>query len=72
MRLIAFHYGISLRTLHRMVERGGWRKRGDRPPKDLTPEDLLAEAVEALARGEPVDAFLREYEERRRALDPSS
>lgn len=72
MPSIAFHYGISLRTLHRMVEREGWHKRGDRPPKDLTPADLLAEAADALARGEPAEAFLREYEERRHALDPSS
>lgn len=66
MPTIAFDFGISLRTLHRMVEREGWRKRGDRPPKDLTPADLLAEAAEAMSRGESADAWLRQYEEFKR------
>jgi hypothetical protein len=56
MPAIAFQYGISLRTLHRMVDREGWRKRGDRPPKDLTPSALLLEAAEALARGDSASA----------------
>ena len=46
MPAIAFRYGISLRTLHRMVERECWRKRADRPPKDLLPAELLEELLQ--------------------------
>jgi hypothetical protein len=56
MPTIAFTYDISLRTLHRMVDREGWRKRGDRPPKDLTSTGLVAEAAEALTRGDTATA----------------
>jgi len=65
MPSIAFHYGISLRTLHRMVDREGWHKRGDRPPRDLTSSELLAQAAEALERGDNAasDALLRESQE---------
>jgi len=49
MPSIAFGFGISLRTLHRMVEREGWRKRNDRPPRDLSRADQLLE--EAIALG---------------------
>ena len=66
MPQIAFHYGISLRTLHRMVEREGWRKRGDRPPKDLMAVELLAQAAEALARGESGHALMQAYKDRKR------
>lgn len=68
MPQIAFSYGISLRTLHRMVDRYGWNKRGDRPPKDLMPADLLCQAAEALKQGQQAtaEALLREYREMRR------
>ena len=50
MPMIAFEMGFSLRTLHRMVERYGWRKRVDRPPRDLSPSGLLLERAVALRR----------------------
>ena len=50
MPTIAFEMDISLRTLHRMVERGGWRKRNDRPPRDLSPTNQLLERAFALKR----------------------
>lgn len=62
MSQIAFHYGISLRTLHRMVEHEGWRKRGDRPPKDLCASELLLQAVEVLARVQKGQAPMRDHE----------
>jgi hypothetical protein len=66
MPLIAFNLGISLRTLHRMVDREGWRKRNDRPPKDLTSADLLLEAAVALARGEFTEALLQQFRQQRK------
>ncbi|MBI3703472.1 MAG: hypothetical protein HY244_06400 [Rhizobiales bacterium] len=50
MPSIAVAMGISLRTLHRMVERYGWRKRSDRPPRDLSPSGQLLERAIALKR----------------------
>jgi hypothetical protein len=50
MPSIAFDLGISLRTLHRMVERYGWAKRIDRPPRDLSPSAQLLERAVALRR----------------------
>jgi len=50
MPSIAFDLDISLRTLHRMVEREGWHKRNDRPPRDLSPSGLLLERAVALER----------------------
>ena len=50
MPSIAFELAISLRTLHRMVEREGWYKRIDRPPHDLSPAELLLERAIALKR----------------------
>jgi hypothetical protein len=50
MPSIAFDLDISLRTLHRMVERYGWRKRNDRPPRDLSPSGQLLERAIALRR----------------------
>lgn len=50
MPSIALDMSISLRTLHRMVEREGWRKRNDRPPRDLSRADQLLEEAIALAR----------------------
>jgi hypothetical protein len=71
MPSIAFHYDISLRTLHRMVERGAWRKRADRPPKDLTPADLLYQASQAMLQGQAATAraLLNEFQERQRLRD---
>ena len=68
MPRIAFQFDISLRTLYRMVEREGWRKRGERPPKDLTPSALLLEAAEALTRGEQAraEALLQQSRELRK------
>jgi hypothetical protein len=69
MQEIAFAYGISLRTLHRMAEREGWRKRGDRPPKDLHSSELLLQSVQALQRGDQAaaEALLRESREASKA-----
>ncbi len=39
---------------------------------DLTPADLLAEAADALARGEPAEAFLRGMKSGGTLVDPSS
>ena len=50
MPSIAFDLDISLRTLHRMVERYGWAKRNDRPPRDLSPSGQLLERTVALER----------------------
>ena len=50
MPSIAADCGISLRTLHRMVDREGWRKRAHRPPRDLSPASKLLEDVIALER----------------------
>ena len=50
MPSIAFELDISLRTLHRMVERHGWAKRNDRPPCDLSPAAKLLERAVALER----------------------
>ena len=71
MRDIAYAYGISLRTLHRMADRYGWRKRGDRPPKDLEASQLLLLASEALRQGqyEKYDVLMRECREMQRARE---
>ena len=61
MPSIALSCDISLRTLHRMVEREGWRKRGDRPPRDLPRATQLHEEVLALTRA---------VEEQRRRKSP--
>jgi hypothetical protein len=61
---IAGLYDISLRTLHRMADRGGWRKREDRPPRDLTESMLSLERSEELLR--QVEALAREHDCRQR------
>ena len=48
MRRIAANHEISLRTLHRMVVRGNWKRRADRPPKDLPTALRLLNEAEAL------------------------
>ncbi len=49
MPAIAVECGMSLRALHRMVEREGWSKRSDRPPRTLPPAARLLEEAHALA-----------------------
>jgi hypothetical protein len=57
LRSIAFDCDIGARTLGRLVEREGWRKRAKRPPRDLPRSmQLLEEAI----------ALERAYEEQRR------
>jgi hypothetical protein len=50
MPSIALSCHISLRTLHRMVDREGWKKRGKQPPLDLPNVAALVEEAEALVR----------------------
>jgi transposase-like protein len=59
MRSIAAELGISLRTLHRLVEREGWRKRADRPPHDLPPAVRLFEQAHALTAAQASPAPTR-------------
>ena len=49
MPAIAGECGMSLRALHRMVEREGWSKRSERPPRNLPPAARLMEEVRSLA-----------------------
>lgn len=49
MPAIATECGMSLRALHRMVEREGWSKRSERPPRTLPPAARLLEEARTLA-----------------------
>ncbi len=49
MPAIAAECGMSLRALHRMVEREGWSMRSERPPRTLPPAARLLEEARALA-----------------------
>jgi hypothetical protein len=49
MPAIAAECGMSLRALHRMVEREGWSMRSERPPRNLPPAARLFEEARTLA-----------------------
>ena len=68
MPSLAKDFEIGLRTLHRMVEREGWKKRSELPPRELPAPIRLLDEANALLSAKETEPSLPSPRERQRVV----
>jgi hypothetical protein len=70
VHLIAQDFGVSDGHFYKLIERWGWRKREDRPPRGLAPEQrLLAAASQAVEAQAVTTRGIEKVAENQEAVD---